>query len=65
MSATFFVRLMRQHNVTIRALKERTGFTLKRIRFVRENGLADLNAVRDWIEAVTGVDPGAIRSPLS
>lgn len=51
-------RLMRKHRVTIRELKARTGITLKRIRQVRESGLADANAVRDWVQAITGRDPG-------
>ena len=52
-------KLMRLHGCTIRDLKERTGFTIKRIREVRENGLTNHEAGRDWIQAVTGSDPGS------
>jgi len=53
-------RLQRQHKVTIRDLKKRTGFTLKRIRQIRNHG--DDVALRghaaiDWIEAITGSLP--------
>lgn len=51
-------RLMRQFRVKIRDLSERTGITMKRIREVRTEGLADRNTIRDWIEAITGNDPG-------
>ena len=53
-------RLMRQYRVTIRALSQPTGITQKRIRQVRSTGLGDRNAIRDWIEAITGKDPGPI-----
>lgn len=46
-------RLMRAHGITMRALKDRTGFTLKRIRHIREHGLAGHPAI-DWHEAITG-----------
>ena len=52
--------LMRQYRVTIRALSQRTGITQKRIRQVRSTGLCKRNAIRDWIEAITGQDPGPI-----
>lgn len=51
-------KLMRSHKVTIRDLKSRTGITMKRIREVRESGLTDRNAARDWVQAITGTDPG-------
>jgi hypothetical protein len=53
-------RLMRQCCVTIRELSKRTGITMKRIREVRAEGLCDRNAARDWIEAITGSDPGPV-----
>ncbi len=53
-----FIRLMRKHKVTIRDLKKRTGFTLKRIREVRSGGLVDPVACRDWVQAITETDPG-------
>jgi len=51
-------RLMRKHGVTIRGLKDSTGFTMKRIREVRTDGLACRLAARDWVQAITGADPG-------
>ena len=58
MTGTQLVRLMRTHRVTIRELKRRTSITLKRIRKVRETGLTDAATIRDWIQAITGNDPG-------
>jgi hypothetical protein len=55
-------RLMRRHQVTISDLAMRTGITQKRIRAVRETGLNDPHAVRDWLQAITGNDPGQITS---
>lgn len=49
-------RLMRQFRLKIRALSERTGITMKHIREVRMDGLAEKNAIRDWIQAITGSD---------
>lgn len=54
------VKLMRRYRVTIRELSARTGITMKRIRAVRHEGLADRHAIRDWVEAITGQDPGPI-----
>jgi hypothetical protein len=51
--------LMRKNHMTIRGLAKTTGFTMKRIREVRSAGLACPYAVRDWVEAITGTDPGA------
>ena len=45
--------LMRRHKVTMRDLKQRTGFTLKLIRNRRTNGLKGHAAI-DWHEAITG-----------
>jgi len=53
------VRLMRRYRVTMRCLKSKTGITLKRIRHVRKHGLERCTVARDWIEAITGADPGA------
>jgi len=52
------VSLMRRFRVTIRALSARMDLTQKRIRQVRGSGLTNRNAIRDWIEAITGEDPG-------
>ena len=53
-------RLMRKHRKTIRALSQEMGITMKRIRQVRESGLEDRHAIRDWIQAILGNDPGPI-----
>ncbi len=53
-------RLMRVNGVTISKLKEITGITLKRIREVRIEGLENRNAIRDWLQAITGDDPGPV-----
>lgn len=52
--------LMRKHKLTIAGLAARTGFTQKRIREIRDTGLDNPNAARDWIQAITGEDPGPI-----
>lgn len=54
-------RLMRQNNVTMRELKRRMGISLTRIRRARDAGVFGVNVARDWVEAITGKDPGAIR----
>ena len=58
LSGPGIVRLMRQYRVTIAQLSERTGLTQVRIRFARRHGLRDRNAARDWVQAITGADPG-------
>ena len=50
--------LMRKHRTTIRELAQRMQITQKRIRQVRECGLEGPELSRDWIQAITGVDPG-------
>ena len=52
-------RLMRLHKVTIRGLAQDMQITMKRVREVREKGLKG-PAVRDWIEHITGHDPGPV-----
>lgn len=54
------VALMNRHKLTIGELARRTGITQKRIRQARVHGLRDPNAVRDWIEAIQGRDPGPV-----
>jgi hypothetical protein len=54
------VALMQRHRVTIGELAKRTGITQKRIRHAREHGLTEPNAVRDWVQAILGRDPGPV-----
>ncbi len=51
---------MQRHKVTIAGLAKRTGIAQKRIRQAREAGLSDPHAVRDWLQAIIGRDPGAV-----
>ena len=53
-------KLMRINKVTIRELKRRTGICLNRIRYRLTVGLDDGGLIRDWVEAITGKDPGPI-----
>ena len=53
-------RLMRRYRVTIRELSRRMQITQKRIRKIREIGLDNRNVIRDWIQGITGVDPGPL-----
>ena len=57
-------QLMRRHKVTIRALAARMQIPLCRIRQVRVHGLTDRHAARDWLEAITGQDPGMLYGPV-
>ncbi len=54
------VGLMRKHKTTISKLAQRMGITQQRIRQVRGSGLSDPLAIRDWIQGITGEDPGPI-----
>ncbi|MEQ1830766.1 MAG: hypothetical protein ABL921_32750 [Pirellula sp.] len=58
LSGAEIVRLMRKHKLTIEALAFRLGTTQKRVRKIRNTKLDDSLAVRDWIQAITGEDPG-------
>ena len=53
-------RLMRIHKVTIRELSKRMQITMKRIRAIREIGLNDRPTIRDWVQGITGEDPGEL-----
>ncbi len=53
-------RLMRVNHVTIRELSARMQITQKRNRQIREIGLDNPNAIRDWIQGITGSDPGPV-----
>ena len=58
MNGNHIRRIMRVHKVTIRELAARMDITIKRVRHVRQHGLAENHVIRDWIEAITGRDPG-------
>lgn len=58
LSGRMLKKLMRSHKVTIRDLKSSTGITMKRIREVIRSGLTDRNDARDWVQEITGTDPG-------
>ena len=60
LSGREIIKLMNRHHITIRELSHRMGITMKRIREVRRDGLRDPGFIRDWIEAITGDDPGPI-----
>jgi hypothetical protein len=57
-------RLMRRHQVTIRTLAARLGVPMTRVRLWRHEGIADRHAARDWLEAITGQDPGLLHAPV-
>ena len=52
--------MMRVNKVTMRELKRRMGISLTRIRRARDAGVFGTNTARDWVEAITGRDPGAV-----
>lgn len=45
--------LMRSNGVTIKALSQKTGITMRRIREIRTDGVSG-HAACDWYEAITG-----------
>ena len=51
-------RLRRVNETTIGQLARRMQITRIRIREIRKTGLTNANAVRDWVQAITGTDPG-------
>jgi hypothetical protein len=56
------VGLMRQYCVTIAQLATRLQTTQARVRDCRVSGLLRYSA-RDWLQAITGHDPGALAQP--
>ena len=54
------VKLMRKYKMTIEQLAFRLGTSQKRVRQARDSGLIDPYAIRDWIQAICGVDVGPI-----
>lgn len=55
-------KLMRRSRITIRGLSHRMGITQTRIRQIRngEREITSLASARDWIEGITGADPGQL-----
>ena len=60
LSGDELVRLMRKHRMTISNLAFHVGMTQKRVRQLRRTGLTDAAVIRDWLEAITGQDPGPV-----
>lgn len=58
LSGAEVVRLMRGYGVTIAQLARRMNIPQTRVRAVRAKGVTGAEYVRDWREAITGVDPG-------
>jgi hypothetical protein len=56
--------LMRRQHVTIRILAQRLGIPMDRVRRRRREGIADRHVARDWLEAITGQDPGPLHGPV-
>jgi hypothetical protein len=56
--------LMRQHRVTIRMLARCLDLPMTRVRYRRRQGIEEWHILRDWVEAITGVDPGAVPHPV-
>jgi hypothetical protein len=55
MTGNDICRLMRRHKMTIKLLAQKMGLTMKHVRHVRQRGT---ESDRDWVEAITGADPG-------
>jgi len=64
LSGPTLCHLMRRHHVTIRTLAQRLGVPMTRVRIRRQQGIADRHVARDWIEAITGQDPGMLHGPV-
>jgi len=60
LSGVEVTKLMRRHRKTIGELSFRLGISKKRLRQVRDQGLSDPYAVRDWLEAIVGEDVGPL-----
>ncbi len=57
-------RLMRRHHLTIRLLAQRLDIPMTRVRRRRQEGIDNRHVARDWIEAITGQDPGMLHAPV-
>ena len=54
------VILMRKHRITISVLAVKVGSSQRRVRLLRHTGLTDAAVIRNWLEAITGQDPGPV-----
>ena len=54
------ISLMRKHSITIPVLAAKVGLSQRRVRLLRHTGLTDAAVIRDWLEAITGQDPGPV-----
>jgi hypothetical protein len=54
-------RLMRARRRTIRGLADAMGLPMTRVRAARASGTYDHYQTRDWVQAITGRDPGHCR----
>ncbi len=54
------VSLMRKHRITIFVLAVKVGSSQRRVRLLRQTGLTEATVIRDWLEAITGQDPGPV-----
>jgi hypothetical protein len=64
LSGPVLCSLMRRHRCPIRLLAQRMAISMRRIRQVRQAGLPCPHAARDWVEAITGHDPGPVTRPI-
>ena len=60
LSGAEVVRLMRAHGMTVAQLARRMNIPQTRVREIRDRGIVGGEFVRDWREAITGTDPGAL-----
>ena len=51
---------MRRNKKTIGGLAFAMGITQKRVREVREKGIEERKGVRNWLEFLSGEDPGPL-----
>ena len=54
------VSLMHKHRITIPILAAKLGLSQRRVRLLKHTGLTDAAVIRDWLEAITGQDPGPV-----
>ena len=55
---------MYSHHVAIRLLAQRMALSMKLVHCCRQEGITDRHVVRNWIQALTGQDPGPLHAPV-